>query len=167
MLESGNTGIRCLKAKNQTSPLFMLNQWKPERMETFYDSATFLVTSQRGMLVLKLSHWRTRCLSTRGWCTALFWDQQTTGDTFCAKYSEQLINLGVSGEHRPSGDLQGKTYAHQVKGNRNNKTFLQRLRCILWVITLHSTISYYKMRFYTRKTELEAATCKFPRKLWS
>ena len=54
-----------------------------------------------------------------------------------------------------------------VKGNRNNKTFLQRLRCILWVITLHSTISYYKMRFYTRKTELEASTCQFPRKLRS
>ena len=54
-----------------------------------------------------------------------------------------------------------------LKGNRNNKTFLQRLRCILWVITLHSTISYYKMRFYTRKTELEASTCQFPRKLRS
>ena len=53
----------------------------------------------------------------------------------------------------------------QFKGNRNNKTFLQRLRCILWVITLHSTISYYKMRFYTRKTELEASTCQFPQKL--
>ena len=51
--------------------------------------------------------------------------------------------------------------------NGNNKTFLQRLRCILWVITLHSTISYYKMRFYTRKTELEASTCQFPRKLLS
>ena len=50
-----------------------------------------------------------------------------------------------------------------LKGNRNNKTFLQRLRCILCVITLHSIISYYKMRFYTRKTELEASTCKFPR----
>ena len=54
-----------------------------------------------------------------------------------------------------------------IKGTRNNKTFLQRLRCILWVITLHSTISYYKMRFYTRKTELEASTCQFPRKLRS
>ena len=52
-----------------------------------------------------------------------------------------------------------------LKGNRNNKTFLQRLRCILCVITLHSIISYYKMRFYTRKTELEASTCKFPRNL--
>ena len=54
-----------------------------------------------------------------------------------------------------------------IKGNRNNKTFLQRLRCILCVITLHSIISYYKMRFYTRKTELEASTCQFPRKLRS
>ena len=54
-----------------------------------------------------------------------------------------------------------------VKGNRNNKTFLQRLRCILCVITLHPIISYYKMRFYTRKTELEASTCKFPRNLRS
>ena len=53
----------------------------------------------------------------------------------------------------------------EIKGNRNNKTFLQRLRCILWVITLHSPISYYKIRFYTRKTELEASTCQFPRKL--
>ena len=53
------------------------------------------------------------------------------------------------------------------KVNRNNTSFLQRLRCILWVITLHSTISYYKMRFYTRKTELEASTCQFPRKLRS
>ena len=57
------------------------------------------------------------------------------------------------------------TSINMFKGNRNNKTFLQRLRCILWVITLHSTISYYKMRFYTRKTELEASTCQFPRKL--
>ena len=44
---------------------------------------------------------------------------------------------------------------------------IKRLRCILWVITLHSTISYYKMRFDTRKTELEASTCQFPRKLRS
>ena len=36
-----------------------------------------------------------------------------------------------------------------LKGNRNNKTFLQRLRCILWVITLNLIISYYKMRIYT------------------
>ena len=53
-------------------------------------------------------------------------------------------------------------FAVRLKGNRNNKTFLQRLRCILWVITLHLIINYYKMWIYNRKTELEASTCQFP-----
>ena len=66
-------------------------------------------------------------------------------------------------KHAKDAEMEEKRF----KGTRNNKTFLQRLRCILWVITLHSTISYYKMRFYTRKTELEASTCQFPRKLRS
>ena len=37
---------------------------------------------------------------------------------------------------------------------------LQSLFKTFMVITLHSTISYYKMRFYTRKTELEMSTCQ-------
>ena len=63
---------------------------------------------------------------------------------------EKFNDLEAAGVFRRPEDI-GVVVEYR-KGNRNNKTFLQRLRCMLWVITLHSTISYYKMRFYTRET---------------
>ena len=77
---------------------------------------------------------------------------------------------GASWGARGRGEgWRGELFSHGnrtvFKGNRNNKTFLQRLRCILWVITLNFIISYYQMRFYTQKTELEASTCQFAKKI--
>ena len=88
-------------------------------------------------------------------------------DTLEPFWRDLFERQSVRDIRRPVLPLPELGLVRPIKGNRNNKTFLQRLRCILCVITLHSIISYYKMRFYTRKTELEASTCKFPRNLRS
>ena len=75
-------------------------------------------------------------------------------------------------------NIESKLHTHSLKSLSSHVKTLKEIGTIkrfysvydVYYGLLHfinSTISYYKMRLYTRKTELEASTCQFPRKLRS